>query len=259
MSSQPTYRSVVFNLVEAIEKQHGGPLPDDQLAALLGPLDGVYRDAKALAAEDTVPRLFVSYAQGGAYAASATDPGLSDVELVVVDQTGADKSGDLMSVTHADGTVFSAWVKTLVQSPVHFDTGKVLSGAKWNRYKQGEPYYSGMDSAIVSFMEWRDENRRANDSVLRAGVEAIQENGAETYEAFIADVMAEFKMALLSVAKDIEPDDDLKVSENRLETWVNEKFRWIESEMVISAAIYVRGIESVEEAFSVGQGTAPSM
>lgn len=131
MSSPSTYRSVVHNLIAVIEKQYGNNLSED-LDGALGSVAEVYRQAKSLVTDEPTPAMFISLAEGGIYAASITNSGLRDVEVFVVDETNNDRDGTLASITHVEGTVFSARVKKLLPSAVQFDAARVMEVAAFD-------------------------------------------------------------------------------------------------------------------------------
>jgi hypothetical protein len=259
MSSQPTYRSVVQNLVAALEKEHGDNLSGWGIDAALGSLADVYRQAKALTADERASTVFITREADGRHDASITNIGLGDVTVVVVDKTIFDKDGSLISIAHEDGTVFSATVKMIEPSPTDFDTDKVVDVAKREPYRKGVAVFTGMEHSINQFLQWKKDSRPYHFDILRKADEAISEHGFEAFSDVFTDGFDRFKASLLKKARQHEPDSDEAVNEEKMNGWLNESFSVEDPENAVVVAIYELGMDRVQEALEVEPSNSPSI
>jgi hypothetical protein len=259
MSSQPTYRSVVQNLVAALEKEHGDNLSGWGIDAALGSLADVYRQAKALTTDEQAPTMFITREPDGRHDASIANAGLSDITVVVVDKTIFDKDGPLISIGSDDGMVFSATVKMVQPSPTNFDTEKVLDVAKREPYRNGVPVFTGMERSINQFLQWKKDSRPFHLDILQKACNAISEHGFEAYSDVFTDGFDRFKASLLKKAKQHEPGSDEDVNEARMKGWLNESFSVEDTENAVVVAIYELGMDRVQEALEVEPSNSPSI
>lgn len=259
MTAPSTYRSVVHDLVSLIEQQYGNRLADETLESALGPFADLYRQAKALTTEERASTVFVSRGPDGIHDASILNTGLSDVSVVVVDETISDKSGPLISIGRDDGTVFSATVKMVIPSPTDFDTDRVLEYAKREPFSNGRQVLSGVERAIATFTRWKKDSRADHYKLLKTANDAISEHGMDAYLDYLSDAVVSFKAGLLSRAKKLEPNLDESSTEAKLQAWMKEVFGPDKAEMAIAAAVYERGVDRVLEVFETEPTMSPSI
>lgn len=249
----PTYRSVVHNLVASIESRYAEAIEQGKLDEALGPFADVYNQAKVLTENETSPTMFISIAEGGIYDASITNSGLSDISVVVVDETNYDRHGSLMSVGHEDGTVFSARVKRLLPTAVHFDTERVLEVAEKHSYQNGIPISVGLTQAIINLQNWTQGTRPYLTNFLSMAEDLISDGNADTFADFLKEAGNEFKTTLLAKIEEVASPSDAAMNESRLEEWLNDNFTLEETGNAVLAAIYVKGFAGVQEAFDASQ------
>ncbi len=259
MTNPATYRSVVHDLVALIENQYGDRISKETLDSALGIYADVYRQAKSLTTDEPTPTMFVSMGEGGAYNASITNSGLSDITVVVVDETKYDKDGTLLSISRDDGTVFSAKVKMLIPNATEFDADRVLEVAKREPVSNSLPFYSGIELAINTFLQWKEDSRPDHYKLLKTASDAISEHGFDAYSDYLLDALVEFKAGMLARAKKREPLCDEAANEVKLMAWMKETFSDDEPEMAIAAAVYERGIDRVMESFETKPVSGPSI
>jgi hypothetical protein len=259
MSTPNTYRSVVQNLVAALEKEHGGNLSGWGIDAALGPLADVYRQAKTLTTDEQAPTVFITRDTDGRHDASIANDGLADVNVIVVDKTIFDKDGSLISITHEDGTVFSATVKMIEPSPTNFDVEKVIDVAKREPYRNGAPAISGMDRAIDQFLRWKNDSRPYHLNILQKANEAISEHGIEAYGDVLVEGYDRFKAALLKKAKQYEPGSSETDNEAKMNGWLDANFSVEGVENSVVVAIYELGLDRVQESIEAEPVKGPSI
>jgi hypothetical protein len=259
MSNQHTYRSVVQNLVAALEKEHGDNLSGWGIDAALGPLAAVYRQAKALTTDEQAPTMFVTREPDGRHDASIADAGLSDITVVFVDKTIFDKDGPLVSIGRNDGTVFSATVKMVQPSLSDFDTDKVVNISKRDPYSNGTRVLSGMERAIDIFTRWMNDSRPDHYKLLKTAVEAINQYGLDAYSEYLADAVADFKIGMLARARKLDPDSSEATHQKQLTTWLEETYSPDKPEIAMAVIVYEQGIDRVMETFETEPVHGPSI
>jgi hypothetical protein len=103
----------------------------------------------------------------------------------------------LMSIGHADGTVYSGRVKMLIPGAAHFHAEPVLKAATRNAYKNEQPHFTGVDQAINAFITWRSESRPFHRELLRNANEAISEHGFSAYTRLVSQFLEPFDNHLI--------------------------------------------------------------
>jgi hypothetical protein len=259
MSHQATYRSVVQNLVAALEKEHGDSLSGWGVDAALGSLADVYRQAKQLTKDEPAPTIFVTREPDGRHDASVANAGLSDISVVFVDKTIFDKDGPLISIGSDDGMVFSATVKMVQPSPTTFDIDKVLDVSKRNPYRNSMHVFTGMERAIDTFTRWMNDSRPGHHKLLKTAVEAINEHGLDAYSDYLADAVTDFKTGMLGRARKFDPDTSDATHEKQLADWMEVAYSPDKPEMAISVIVYEQGIDKVMDTFENEPVKGPSI
>lgn len=252
MTTPATYRSVARDLIAAIEKEY----PD---LAKSGALSEVYKRAKELVTDEATPTLFVSVTEAGAYDASISNYGLSDIAVVVMDETLKDESGLRMTVEHVDGSSYQAAVKMLVPTEAHFDAEAVVKNAVDRSFANGSPTVSGIERAIQEFVEWKSETAGFNGKLVGKVNDAICENGFALYSDYLVDTYGDFKAALLAKAEEFDPSSDYDHNDAFLSAWLERDFSASDTSNVVIAAIYEKGTDSVSDLLDREPENAPSI
>jgi hypothetical protein len=258
MSDQTTYRSIVRDMIAAIEKEHGDKLEGWGIGAALGELGDVYRQAKALMTDERANTVFVTREADGRHDASINNSALSDLKVVFVDKTIFDKDGSLISITRDDSTVFSATVKMVIPSATDFDTGKVFEVAQRDPYSKGLPALSGMERSIAKFMEWSKDIPN-HQKLLMTASEAINEHGFDAYSDYLTDAIVEFKAGMMVRAQKADPENDPAIHEQQLLDWLSKAHVSETTGVAIAAAVYERGMDKVMETFETAPTRGPTI
>lgn len=125
---------------ETIERTYNiEGVSEKDLYDVLGPLAEHYIEARRLVDSQDIHAIFVSVREDGVYDVSTWDSGLGGLEVIVIDETKRDPSGETIEIEAQDGSgsSYSANVKKMVMTGPQFDEAAVYDAASGNTSVSG--------------------------------------------------------------------------------------------------------------------------